>query len=109
MLCTCVPSYILLLICQWKQFVLGETTFVVAALVLCTYRGKFAIVKRCTEKTTGKHYAAKILKKRRRGKSVREDILMEIDIMRQGMDHNRIIKLYEVYESKNEIYIIIEL
>ena len=59
-------------------------------------RGKFAIVKRCTEKATGTQYAAKILKKRRRGKSVREDILVEIDIMRQGMDHNRIIKLYEI-------------
>ena len=78
--------------------------------VCCTHtRGKFAIVKRCTEKATGAQYAAKILKKRRRGKSVREDILMEIDIMRQGMDHNRIIKLYEVFETKNEFYIIIEL
>ena len=72
-------------------------------------RGKFAIVKRCTEKSTGTQYAAKILKKRRRGKSVREDILVEIDIMRQGMDHNRIIKLYEVFESSNEFHIIIEL
>lgn len=72
-------------------------------------RGKFAIVKKCTEKKTGAQYAAKILKKRRRGKSVREDILMEIDIMRQGMDHPRIIKLYEVFETQSEFYIIIEL
>lgn len=78
-------------------------------LYVLHHRGKFAIVKQCKEKTSGAHYAAKILKKRRRGKSVREDILMEIDIMRQGMDHNRIIKLYEVFESKNEFHIIIEL
>ena len=40
---------------------------------------------------------------------MREDILVEIDIMRQGMDHNRIIKLYEVFESSAEFHIIIEL
>lgn len=72
-------------------------------------RGKFAIVKRCTEKSTGHHYASKVLKKRRRGKSAREEILVEIDIMRQAMDHPRIVKLHEVYESAHEFHIIIEL
>ena len=76
-------------------------------VVFC--RGKFAIVKRCTEKSTGQQFAAKVLKKRRRGKSCREDILMEIDIMRQAMEHQRIIKLHEVFESSTEFHIIIEL
>ena len=72
-------------------------------------RGKYAIVKRCTSKQTGEQFAAKVLKKRRRGKSCREEILVEIDIMRQGMDHARIVKLHEVYEGVSEFHIIIEL
>jgi len=72
-------------------------------------RGKFAIVKRCTCKETGEQFASKVLKKRRRGKSCRDEILVEIDIMRQGMDHNRIVKLHEVFESSSEFHIIIEL
>ena len=76
-------------------------------VVFC--RGKFAIVKRCTEKSTGQQFAAKVLRKRRRGKSCREEILVEIDIMRQGMDHQRIIKLHEVFESSHEFHLIIEL
>lgn len=84
----------------------GET-FSLCDFYLC--RGKYAIVKRCTCKQTGEQFAAKVLKKRRRGKSCREEILVEIDIMRQGMDHARIVKLHEVYESGSEFHIIIEL
>ena len=82
-------------------------TYSLCRLVIC--RGKFAIVKRCTCKETGQQFASKVLKKRRRGKSCRDDILVEIDIMRQGMDHNRIVKLHEVFESTSEFHIIIEL
>lgn len=81
-------------------------------LHLYTHRGKFAIVKKCTEKCSGTQFAAKVLKKRRRGKSCREDILVEIDIMRQAneaREHPRIIKLHEVFESSSEFYIILEL
>lgn len=77
-----------------------------------TYSGKFAIVKRCTHKISGEQFAAKVLKKRRRGKSCRNEILQEIDIMRQAneaMDHLRIIKLKEVFESAAEFQIILEL
>lgn len=72
-------------------------------------RGKFAIVKRCTEKSTGDQYAAKYLRKRRGGKSCREDILIEIDIMVQAMNHHRIVRIHEVFESQREMIIIIEL
>lgn len=78
----------------------------------CVYRGKFAIVKKCTEKSSSNQFAAKVLKKRRRGKSCREDILVEIDIMRQAneaREHQRIIKLHEVFESRSEFHIILEL
>lgn len=78
--------------------------------ILC--RGKFAIVKRCTEKSTGTQFADKVLKKRRHGRSVRNDVLVEIDIMRQSNGngkHPRIIKIYEVFESSHEFHIILEL
>ena len=81
-------------------------------LLINSCRGKFAIVKRCTEKATGTQFAAKVLKKRRHGRSVRADILVEIDIMRQANGSGkqpRIIKLYEVFESANEFHIVLEL
>ncbi len=76
------------------------------------HRGKFAIVKRCTEKATGTQFADKVLKKRRHGRSVRNDVLVEIDIMIQANGngkHPRIIKIYEVFESSHEFHIILEL
>jgi len=69
-------------------------------------------VKKCTEKSTGEPFAVKVLKKRRRGKSCRDDILLEIDIMRQAneaREHLRIIRLHEVFESSSEFHIILEL
>jgi serine/threonine protein kinase len=72
-------------------------------------RGKFAIVKRVVDKSSGEKYAAKFLRKRRGGKLCRDDIIVEMDIMRQSMDHHRIIKLREVFESTREMILILEL
>ena len=66
-------------------------------------------MKRCTSKSTRQQFAVKVLKKRRGGRSVRNDILVEIDIMRQAMEHQRIVKLSEVFEGSKEFYIVIEL
>lgn len=69
-------------------------------------------MKKCTEKSSGEQFAAKVLKKRRRGKSCRDEILVEIDIMRQAneaREHPRIIRLHEVFESMHEFFIILEL
>ncbi|KAG5831795.1 hypothetical protein ANANG_G00283010 [Anguilla anguilla] len=41
-------------------------------------RGKFAVVKKCVERATGKEHAAKILRKRRKGEDCRMDIINEI-------------------------------
>jgi len=48
---------------------------------LCARRGKFAVVKKCVEKTTGKEHAAKFLRKRRKGQDCRSDILNEIAVL----------------------------
>jgi serine/threonine kinase 17 len=66
-------------------------------------------VRKYTEKSSGKCYAAKYLRKRRRGCDCREDILKEIDIMRTGKDQQRIIQVKEVFEAQREIIIILEL
>ena len=72
-------------------------------------RGKFAIVKRCKDKRTGRSYAAKFLRKRRGGRACRDAILVEVDIMRQALGHQRIVTLHEVFESTREMIIILEL
>ena len=74
-----------------------------------TCRGKFAVVKKCTEKSTGKFYAAKYLKKRRRAGNCREDAMKEIDIMRQAKAQPYIIQMHEVFETQREMIIILEL
>lgn len=80
-----------------------------SVLLFINHRGKFAIVKRVTEKSSGVQYAAKFLRKRRGGKACRDDIIVEIDVMRQSMGHHRIIKLREVFESTREMILILEL
>ncbi|ELK27729.1 Serine/threonine-protein kinase 17B [Myotis davidii] len=44
-------------------------------------RGKFAVVRQCISKSTGQEYAAKFLKKRRRGQDCRAEILHEIAVL----------------------------
>ncbi|KAK9408253.1 death-associated protein kinase 1 [Crotalus adamanteus] len=74
--------------------------------------GQFAIVRKCREKTTGAQYAAKFIKKRRtkssrRGVS-REDIEREVNILKE-IQHPNVITLHDVYESKMDVILILEL
>lgn len=73
------------------------------------HRGKFAVVRRCVDRTTGRCYAAKYLRKNRRSGSGRADIMKEIDIMRLTKDQPRIIQMREVFESQREMIIVLEL
>lgn len=75
--------------------------------------GQFAIVKRCKEKHTCKEYAAKVVIKRRPNSSsrkglFREKILQEIEILSE-LNHNNIISLHEVFETQQEIILVLEL
>lgn len=72
-------------------------------------RGKFAVVRRCVDKSSGVCYAAKYLRKNRRTGSGRADIMKEIDIMRLTKDQPRIIQMREVFESDREMIIVLEL
>ncbi|XP_048887200.1 death-associated protein kinase 2 isoform X2 [Brienomyrus brachyistius] len=74
--------------------------------------GQFAVVQRCTERSTGIDYAGKFIKKRqsrvsRRGVR-REEIEREVGIL-QHMQHPNIIKLHDVYENRTDVVLILEL
>uniref|UniRef100_A0A8C5QXQ2 non-specific serine/threonine protein kinase n=1 Tax=Leptobrachium leishanense TaxID=445787 RepID=A0A8C5QXQ2_9ANUR len=71
-------------------------------------RGKFAVVRKCTEKCTGRVYAAKFLKKRRRGKDSRPEIIHEIAVLELAKPCPHIVDLYEVYETGHEIILVLE-
>ncbi|XP_059159950.1 death-associated protein kinase 1-like isoform X2 [Physella acuta] len=73
--------------------------------------GHFAVVRKVTNKKTNHAYAAKYIRKRRGGgrKGAKmEDIHKEINILRQ-LNHKNIISLYDVYETNQEVILILEL
>ncbi|XP_029461931.1 serine/threonine-protein kinase 17B [Rhinatrema bivittatum] len=71
-------------------------------------RGKFAVVRKCVEKSTGQEYAAKFLKKRRRGQDCRAEIIHEIAVLELTKSSSRIAYLHEVYETMSEIILVLE-
>ncbi|XP_054908159.1 serine/threonine kinase 17a like [Poeciliopsis prolifica] len=71
-------------------------------------RGKFAVVKKCTEKATGKQYAAKFLRKRRKGADCCMDIFNEIAVLELAKANPYVVGLHEVYETTSEIILVLE-
>lgn len=76
--------------------------------MLLFLRGKFAVVKKCIEKATGKQYAAKFLRKRRKGQDCRMDILNEIAVLELAKANPFVVTLHEVYETSTEIILVLE-
>ncbi|CBY35470.1 unnamed protein product [Oikopleura dioica] len=74
--------------------------------------GQFAVVKRVRHRKTGKFYAAKYIRKRKMKTSRRgvpqEEIEKEIAVL-QDLDHPRIVKLRESWNTANEIILVLEL
>lgn len=52
--------------------------------------------------------AAKFIRKRRKGKSCREEILREVVMLELGLEHPRLVDLKEVFETPNELVLITE-
>ncbi|XP_053308708.1 serine/threonine-protein kinase 17A-like [Spea bombifrons] len=71
-------------------------------------RGKFAVVKKCVELETGKEYAAKFLRKRRKGQDCRGEVVNEIAILEMARFSPYVVDLHEVYETNNEIVLVME-
>ncbi|XP_078526288.1 death-associated protein kinase 2-like [Lissotriton helveticus] len=74
--------------------------------------GHFGVVKKCREKSSGTLYAAKFIKTRkckgsRRGLD-REQVEREVFILQQ-LDHPNIMRLYDLFASKAEMVLILEL
>ncbi|UXI22601.1 hypothetical protein NH340_JMT08544 [Sarcoptes scabiei] len=73
-------------------------------------RGKFAHVRRIKHKKTGLHYAAKTIKKRRlRVGDVTDEIKHEIRVLISSENCPYIVKLQEVYETKTDFTLVLEL
>uniref|UniRef100_A0A0N5CAU5 Protein kinase domain-containing protein n=1 Tax=Strongyloides papillosus TaxID=174720 RepID=A0A0N5CAU5_STREA len=75
--------------------------------------GQFAFVKKVRHRKTGQYYAAKFIKKRRFSTSrrgvPRAHIEREIEVLRLVGGHKNVIQLYNVYETSDEIILILEL
>ncbi|KAL2791259.1 myosin light chain kinase family member 4 isoform 1 [Daubentonia madagascariensis] len=67
--------------------------------------GRFGQVHKCEETATGLKLAAKIIKTR--GSKDKEDVKNEISVMNQ-LDHANLIQLYDAFESKNDIVLVME-
>ncbi|XP_069637959.1 serine/threonine-protein kinase 17B isoform X2 [Haliaeetus albicilla] len=76
------------------------------SLLFC--RGRCAVVRKCIAKSTGQEYAAKFLKKRRRGQDCKAEILHEIAVLELMKSNPRIVNLHEVYETANDIILVLE-
>lgn len=68
-------------------------------------RGKFGVVKKVKEKSTGTEYAAKFLKIT---KESREEVVAEMHIMNK-LHSKRLIYLHDAYERPKEMIIVLEL
>ncbi|KAM7407866.1 hypothetical protein PAMA_003569 [Pampus argenteus] len=71
-------------------------------------RGKFAVVKRCVEKATGKVFAAKFLRKRRRGRDCRADVIHEMAVLETARNNARVVNLHAAYETDHDICLVLE-
>ncbi len=70
-------------------------------------RGADSYVKIGVNKETKKKVAIKVIEKKKHKPSRLEAMMREIEILGR-LDHPHIIKLYEAYESKDNIYLVLE-
>ncbi|XP_063670244.1 serine/threonine-protein kinase 17A isoform X2 [Pan troglodytes] len=71
-------------------------------------RGKFAVVRKCIKKDSGKEFAAKFMRKRRKGQDCRMEIIHEIAVLEIAQDNPWVINLHEVYETASEMILVLE-
>ncbi|GAA6219696.1 serine/threonine-protein kinase 17B [Lates japonicus] len=71
-------------------------------------RGKFAVVKRCVEKISGKVFAAKFLRKRRRGRDCRVEVIHEMAVLEMARNNARVVNLHAAYETDHDIVLVLE-
>ncbi|XP_071184801.1 serine/threonine-protein kinase 17A-like [Salvelinus alpinus] len=71
-------------------------------------RGKFAVVRKCVEKCTGREYAAKFMRKRRKGQDCRLEIIHEVAVLELATASQRVVNLHQVYEMAAEMVLVLQ-
>ncbi|XP_043598151.1 serine/threonine-protein kinase 17B-like isoform X1 [Bombus pyrosoma] len=72
-------------------------------------RGKYAAVRRCRERSSGRQWAAKFLRKRRRAQELRAEALHEVAVLDAAANCSRLVSLHEVFETNTEMVLVLEL
>ncbi|KAL3223935.1 hypothetical protein MRX96_027010 [Rhipicephalus microplus] len=72
-------------------------------------RGKFATVRRCVHRESGRDFAAKYIRKRRRASDVRHEIVHEALVLKMAEPCARVVDVREVFETHSELILILEL
>lgn len=93
---------------HYTHFNLSLPLFYSLCSLFASFRGKFAVVKRCVEKATGKVFAAKFIKKRRRGRDCRAEVVHEIAVLESAKNNPRVVNLYAVYETDHDLVLMLE-
>lgn len=73
------------------------------------FQWKFAVVRKCVERTSGHEYAAKFMKKRRKGQDCRSEVIHEIAVLELATASRRVVDLHQVYETASEMVLVLEL
>lgn len=73
--------------------------------------GSFATVKRCQRKRDDRHFAAKIIEKRRVGVAELDSLLYEVLVMRElaNPGHQTLILMHEAFEGPDELILVLDL
>jgi len=72
-------------------------------------QGSFATVKKAVDRNTGQAYAVKIIEKKKiLGEGLELQLKREVTIM-LNLKHDNIVRMYEVLQSENNVYLVIEL
>lgn len=72
-------------------------------------KGKYGTVRRAVDKKTGVNYAAKFLRRRRRGQCCTKEINHEIAVLMLCANSQHIVRLHAVHETRSETALILEL
>ena len=94
-----------------EELLLGSFKVLLRIASICTHRfillsrGRFSVVKKCVEKTTGNEYAAKLVKKRMVGK---EDVEDEIHLLRR-LKHPNLSSFIDAFDTPKNYVIVVEL
>ncbi|XP_012223286.1 serine/threonine-protein kinase 17B-like [Linepithema humile] len=72
-------------------------------------RGKYATVRRCRERSSGRQWAAKFLRKRRRAQELRAEALHEVAVLDAAAHCSRLVSLHQVFETNTEMVLVLEM